>query len=47
MLSHYIRFNTNRIFRVEFATSQQFFFKHNTWIVELHCCLSGSLKEKE
>lgn len=32
----------------EFTTSQeQLFFKHNTWIALLHCCLSGSPKEKE
>lgn len=47
MLSHCIHFNIQRIFMEEFTTSQEQLFLNLVFgIVLLHCCLSGSAKEK-
>lgn len=47
MLSHCIHFNIKRIFMEEFTTSQeQLFLNIVLGIALLHCCLSGSAKEK-
>lgn len=47
MLSHCIHFNIQRIFMEEFTTSQEQLFLNLVFgIALLHCCLSGSAKEK-
>lgn len=47
MLSHCIHFNIQRIFMEEFTTSQEQLFLNIVFgIALLHCCLSGSAKEK-